>query len=104
MKQKIVIKVVLSSHKLKAKAMEIASVTDGVTSIAVEEGKDQVVVIGESVDPVKLTSSIRKKVSRNATLILVEEVKPKDDQTEISIPLPYPYQYYPLPACTYYSI
>lgn len=76
----------------------------GVTSIAVGEGKDQVVVIGD-VDPVKLTSSIRKKVSRNATLILVEEVKPKDDkkpQDLLSVPLPYPYQYYPPPAYTYY--
>ncbi|XP_058219147.1 heavy metal-associated isoprenylated plant protein 47-like isoform X2 [Rhododendron vialii] len=101
---KIVIKVELSSHKLKVKAMEIASVTDGVTSIAVGEGKDQVVVIGERVDPVKLTRTIRKKVSRNAILILVEEVKPKKDDPEPSVPLPYPYQYYPPLAYTYYSI
>lgn len=39
------------------------------------EEKDKLVVIGEEVDSVKLTSSLRKKLRRGASLLSVEEEK-----------------------------
>uniref|UniRef100_A0A5B6ZLH3 HMA domain-containing protein n=2 Tax=Davidia involucrata TaxID=16924 RepID=A0A5B6ZLH3_DAVIN len=80
MKQKIVIGMQLSSGKCKSKALQIASVADGVTSVAIAgKDKDQVVVIGEGVDAVCLTSSLRKKVG-HAELVSVEEVKAKVEE------------------------
>ncbi|KAH7860734.1 hypothetical protein Vadar_017396 [Vaccinium darrowii] len=109
-KQKIVIKVQLCCDKQKARALEIASVSQGVTSIAITgDDKDQVEVTGEGMDPVKLTNSIRKKVNRSANLVRVEEVKPKDDkepkkeQDSAQGIYCYPYQYYPQPALYSYE-
>jgi len=42
------------------------------------QDRDQVVVIGNEVDVSCLTSSLRKKVG-HATIVSVEEVKPKPD-------------------------
>jgi hypothetical protein len=51
----------------------------GVASVALEgQDRDQVVVIGNEVDVSCLTSSLRKKVG-HATIVSVEEVKPKSD-------------------------
>ncbi|XP_062168302.1 heavy metal-associated isoprenylated plant protein 47-like isoform X2 [Alnus glutinosa] len=78
MKQKIVIKVQLSSEKCRAKAMKIAAKADGVSSVAVEgSDRDQLVVGGEGVDPANLTRSLRKKLCPAATLLSVEQVKEK---------------------------
>ncbi|KAA8534597.1 hypothetical protein F0562_032144 [Nyssa sinensis] len=77
MKQKIVIKMQLHGGKCRSKAMQIASVADGVTSVAIEgEDKDRVVVIGDGVDSASLANSLRKKVGY-ADIISVEEVKAK---------------------------
>ncbi|XP_059664616.1 heavy metal-associated isoprenylated plant protein 47-like [Cornus florida] len=79
MKQKIVIQMHLTCEKCRSKAMKVASVAYGVSSVAIEgEDKSQVVVVGDGVDAVKLTSSLRKKVGC-ASLISVEKVKPKVD-------------------------
>ncbi|KAH7860689.1 hypothetical protein Vadar_016865 [Vaccinium darrowii] len=79
--QRIVIKVQLNSHKQRVKAMGIASATHGVTSIAIiGEAKDQLEVKGNGVDSVELTRSIRKKVSRDASIVRVEQVNPQRDQ------------------------
>nr|DAD23734.1 TPA_asm: hypothetical protein HUJ06_025197 [Nelumbo nucifera] len=84
MKQKIVVKVQMNCDKCRSKAMSIASVAEGVISVAIEgDDKDRLVVIGDGVDSAKLTTSLRKKVG-HATIISVEEVKPKKDNKEKS--------------------
>ncbi|XP_062170171.1 heavy metal-associated isoprenylated plant protein 47-like isoform X2 [Alnus glutinosa] len=82
MKQKIVIKVQVVCDKCRTKALKIAAAADGVVSVALEgQDKDQVVVIGNEVDVSCLTSSLRKKVG-HATIVSVEEVKPKPKPDE----------------------
>ncbi|KAJ6313802.1 hypothetical protein OIU78_017445 [Salix suchowensis] len=49
--------------KCRTKAKKIAATASGVTSVALEGAdKDQIVVVGEEVDSVKLARSLRKKV------------------------------------------
>uniref|UniRef100_A0A2N9FIV2 HMA domain-containing protein n=1 Tax=Fagus sylvatica TaxID=28930 RepID=A0A2N9FIV2_FAGSY len=86
MKQKIVIKVQMTSDKCRTKAMKIAATTDGVNSVALEgSSKDQLVVIGEDVDSAKLTCVLGKKLCY-ASILTVEEVKPvepKEDKNTV---------------------
>jgi CO dehydrogenase/acetyl-CoA synthase beta subunit len=49
--------------------------------VALEAAKDQIVVIGEEVDSVKLAKSLRKKVG-HAVLMSVQEEKEKDKEKE----------------------
>ncbi|XP_058114217.1 heavy metal-associated isoprenylated plant protein 47-like [Magnolia sinica] len=80
MKRKTVIKVHMKCQKCRTKALEIAATAKGVSSVAIEgKERDQVVVVGDGVDPIKLTSLMRKKVG-HADLISVQEVKPKDEK------------------------
>ncbi|KAJ8629732.1 hypothetical protein MRB53_023055 [Persea americana] len=82
MKQKIVIKVDMHCQKCRSKAMEIAAAADGVSSVAIEGmEQDQVVVIGDRVDSACLVKRLRKKVGY-ADLVIVEEVKPKEEKEE----------------------
>ncbi|KAL5565572.1 hypothetical protein UlMin_028736 [Ulmus minor] len=75
MKQKIVVRVQMSCNKCRKKALKIAAMEDGVSSVEIGgEDKDRLVVTGDGVDPVCLTSSLRKKVG-SATLLSVEELK-----------------------------
>ncbi|KAF3964275.1 hypothetical protein CMV_011419 [Castanea mollissima] len=63
MQQKIIMKVQINCEKYRTKAMKIAAVSEGVTSVAIEgAGKSQVVVIGDGVDSASLTCSLRKKL------------------------------------------
>ncbi|XP_058089118.1 heavy metal-associated isoprenylated plant protein 46-like [Magnolia sinica] len=73
MKQKIVIKVPMDDSKRGSKAMKIAASVEGATSVAVDSDKDQLVVVGDGVDPVELTKVLRKKIGFTE-LISVEEV------------------------------
>jgi hypothetical protein len=83
LQQKIVIKVQMASDKCRSKAMALVASTGGVSSVALAgDGKDQVVVVGEGVDSIKLTEALRKKVG-DAQLVQVgedkkEEKKPAD--------------------------
>ncbi|XP_028116990.1 heavy metal-associated isoprenylated plant protein 16-like [Camellia sinensis] len=87
-KQKIVIQMQLSRDKDRSKAMQIASCTKGVISVAIKgDGKDQVEVIGEEIDSVELTKSIRRRVSKYASIQSVEEVKPKEEEKKAEKPL-----------------
>ncbi|KAF7831235.1 heavy metal-associated isoprenylated plant protein 47-like [Senna tora] len=62
MKQKIVLKVALDCDKCRSKALKIAAVAKGVSSVSIGGGdKDQVVVIGDGVDSVSLAKVLRKK-------------------------------------------
>ncbi|XP_066318741.1 heavy metal-associated isoprenylated plant protein 47-like [Miscanthus floridulus] len=80
MKQKIVIRVCMCCDKCRSKAMALAAATGGVDSMALDgEGRDKVVVMGEGVDSIKLTSALRKKVG-HADLLHVGEVIKKDDK------------------------
>ncbi|XWS27762.1 hypothetical protein CRYUN_Cryun25bG0008500 [Craigia yunnanensis] len=75
MKQKIVIKVSMHCNKCRKRALKIASVADGVTSVALHgPEKDKLMIVGEGIDAACLTSSLRKKLC-HAILETVEEVK-----------------------------
>ncbi|KAL0009018.1 hypothetical protein SO802_010520 [Lithocarpus litseifolius] len=65
MKQKVVIRITLNNGKKNArsKAMQIAVGLQGVESVALQgEDNNQIVVVGDSIDSVNLTSLLRKKV------------------------------------------
>ncbi|KAL5565564.1 hypothetical protein UlMin_028728 [Ulmus minor] len=98
MKQKIVVKVQMNCNKCRKKAMKIAAMANGVNSVKIEgEDKDRVVVTGDGVDPVCLTSSLRKKVG-SSTLLSVEEVKaepPKQKKKESNDKVSASMQYVP---------
>ncbi|KAJ6422970.1 hypothetical protein OIU84_023990 [Salix udensis] len=82
MKQKIVIKVEMHSDKCRTKAKKIAATASGVTSVALDGAdKDQIVVVGEEVDSVKLARSLRKKVG-HASVMSVQEEKDKEKEKE----------------------
>ncbi|XP_050206657.1 disease resistance protein Pik-1-like [Mercurialis annua] len=103
MKQKMVIKVDMHGHKSRSKALQIVVGIYGVTSASLgEKDKSQLEVIGEGVDAVKLTRSLRKRLGkwphctcllpRNkayAELISVSEVKEekKEEKKEAAQPL-----------------
>jgi hypothetical protein len=58
--QKIVIKVAMPCYKCRSKAMALVAKTRGVDSMSIAgDSKDQVVVVGESVDSVKLAAHQR---------------------------------------------
>ncbi|XP_047077571.1 heavy metal-associated isoprenylated plant protein 47-like [Lolium rigidum] len=104
MTQKIVIKVEMSSERCRSKAMALVAATSGVDSVALAgDPKDQVVVVGDGVDPVKLTTALRKKVG-HAQLLQVSDAKKEEEKkkpaeaataaTAVEYPWHY-YQYYP---------
>ncbi|XVE50791.1 hypothetical protein DITRI_Ditri01bG0191400 [Diplodiscus trichospermus] len=75
MKQKIVIKVSMHCDKGRTKALKIAAAADGVVSVALHgPEKDKLMITGEEIDAVCLTSCLRKKFC-HATIETVEEVK-----------------------------
>ncbi|XP_030445851.1 heavy metal-associated isoprenylated plant protein 16-like [Syzygium oleosum] len=67
----------MDCEKARSKAMKIAADANGVTSVAVEIDKNQLVVTGEGVDIACLTRALRKKVAP-ASIVSVAEVKPED--------------------------
>ncbi|GMY33403.1 heavy metal-associated isoprenylated plant protein 46-like [Fagus crenata] len=64
MKQKVVIRVTSNGKKnVRSKAMQIAVGVQGVESVAIEgEENSEIVVVGDNIDSVNLTSLLRKKV------------------------------------------
>jgi hypothetical protein len=100
LQQKIVIKVPMASDKSRSKAMALVAATGGVDSVAIDGGKDQVVVVGEGVDSIKLTSDLRKKMG-DAQLVEVGEDKKKDekkpDPVADAVAAYYNQYYYPYP-------
>ncbi|XP_010260985.1 PREDICTED: protein PYRICULARIA ORYZAE RESISTANCE 21-like [Nelumbo nucifera] len=79
MKQKITIKVDMHCDDCRHKAMRIAAAACGVTSVALDDSKDKMVVVGEDVDTTCLTNILRKKVGY-AILEKIEEDKKKEDE------------------------
>ncbi|TKW39978.1 hypothetical protein SEVIR_1G215600v4 [Setaria viridis] len=99
-KQKIVIKVQMSCDKCRSKAMALVAAKGGVVSVAIAGAdRDQVVVVGEGVDSVELTSTLRKKVGP-AQLVQVGEDKKEVKPPAAAAPAPYNpwYGYPPAPS------
>ncbi|XP_021631648.1 disease resistance protein Pik-1 [Manihot esculenta] len=79
MKQKVVIRVPLNGEKSRSKAMKIAVSVSGVESAALGgQDKSQIEVVGD-VDPVKLTTQLRKCVGQ-AELLSVSAVGEKKEE------------------------
>nr|DAD43095.1 TPA_asm: hypothetical protein HUJ06_001325 [Nelumbo nucifera] len=71
MKQKIVLKVEMSCQKCQTKALRVAAGACGVESVKLDgKEKDMVVVTGDGMDPVALTSTLRKKVGQTELVTL----------------------------------
>ncbi|XP_050138678.1 heavy metal-associated isoprenylated plant protein 47-like [Malus sylvestris] len=86
---KIVVKVPMHCDKCRRKALKIAARAQGVSKVSIEgENKDLVEVIGDDVDSVCLTRSLRKKLGCSCTIVKVEEVKPAVKTEEKSTPAP----------------
>jgi hypothetical protein len=106
MKQKIVIKVQMPCDKCRSKAMALVAATAGVDSVALAgDSKDQVVVVGDGIDSVKLTTALRKKVG-HAQLVTVGEVKKEEEKKPAAtaasvVEYTYPWNYYQYPAGAY---
>uniref|UniRef100_A0ACD5YW84 Uncharacterized protein n=1 Tax=Avena sativa TaxID=4498 RepID=A0ACD5YW84_AVESA len=80
MTQKMVIKVQMQSERCRPKAMALVAATPGVDSVALAgDAKDQLVVVGDGVDPVRLISALRRKVGP-AQLVQVGDVKKKEEK------------------------
>ncbi|KAL5211757.1 hypothetical protein ABZP36_022604 [Zizania latifolia] len=89
----------MNCDKCRSKAMALAAKTGGVDSVALAgDAKDQVVVVGDGVDSVRLTNALRKKVG-HAQLVQVAEVKKEEKKPEPKPPAvvectPYPWSYH----------
>ncbi|XVF19423.1 hypothetical protein REPUB_Repub11eG0109300 [Reevesia pubescens] len=74
MKQKVVLKVAMNCQKCRTKALKVAANQEGVSFVGLEgEEKDKVVVIGDEVDAVKLTTELRKKVGNTQIISLAPQ-------------------------------
>ncbi|KAM1472706.1 hypothetical protein ACFX2I_028919 [Malus domestica] len=86
---KIVVKVPMHCDKCRRKAMKIAARAQGASKVSIEgANKDLVEVIGDDVDSVCLTRSLRKKFGCSCDLVKVEEVKPAVKTVEKPTPAP----------------
>ncbi|KAJ9560853.1 hypothetical protein OSB04_006013 [Centaurea solstitialis] len=102
-RQKIVVKVAMHCEKKSRKALQVVVSVCGVESAAFEGAdKDQIAVIGEGIDSVKLTAKLRKCVGHTELVSVgLEEEKKKEDKDEStptmefcpSYPYSYPYYY-----------
>ncbi|KAM1115033.1 hypothetical protein TB2_038163 [Malus domestica] len=105
MQQKIVMKVQLNSERCRTKALKIAAVAKGVSTVSIQVEKEHVEVIGDEVDAVDLAKSLKKKLGF-ATIVSVEEVKkPEEKPAEQPEPIQWAsnYIHYPqYPAVQYY--
>ncbi|RDX60183.1 Heavy metal-associated isoprenylated plant protein 47, partial [Mucuna pruriens] len=72
--QKIEMKVHMTCEKCRKKALGVAVSANGVIYAGIEgEEKNKLVVIGNGVDAVKLTNSLRKKVGKTDIISLAEQ-------------------------------
>ncbi|XP_058105038.1 heavy metal-associated isoprenylated plant protein 16-like [Magnolia sinica] len=79
-KQKVVMKVPVNDEKSRSRALRTAVGVPGCISVSIEgKDKDMVVVIGDGIDSVVLTKSLRKKLG-GAELITVTPVDEKKAQ------------------------
>ncbi|GJM85381.1 hypothetical protein PR202_ga01826 [Eleusine coracana subsp. coracana] len=102
LQQKIVIQVQMKCDKCRSKAMSLVAATGGVESVALTgDVKDQVVVVGDGVDCVKLTSTLRKKVGSARLVQVADAAKKKEEEKKPAAPPAAPgyqlYYHYPAP-------
>ncbi|KAH7684203.1 Pyridoxal phosphate-dependent transferase domain 1-containing protein [Dioscorea alata] len=80
-KQKMVLKLTMEDDKKRSKAMQTAVKFYGVISAEIQgEAKDKLVVIGNGVDPVNLTTSLRKKMKVQVNVESVSGVEEKKEE------------------------
>ncbi|XP_050369357.1 heavy metal-associated isoprenylated plant protein 47-like [Argentina anserina] len=80
--QKIVMKVQMCSEKCRTKALKIAAVAKGVSKVSIEAEKNHVEVIGNGIDSMTLTMTMRKKVG-HADIVSIGEVKAKEEDKPV---------------------
>ncbi|KAL5974043.1 hypothetical protein ACLOJK_030705 [Asimina triloba] len=81
-KQKVVMKIPVNDEKGRSRALKTAVGVPGCLSVAIEGAdKNTIVVIGDNMDSVVLTKSLRKKVG-GAELITVAPVDDKKKEAE----------------------
>ncbi|XP_021274561.1 heavy metal-associated isoprenylated plant protein 16 [Herrania umbratica] len=97
MKQKMVVKVTMNGHKSRSKALKIAVGLAGVESASlIGDDKSQIEITGDGVDPVQLTSLLRKSVG-HAELVSVSAVggekkeEPEKEKPKPTEPYVWPY-------------
>jgi hypothetical protein len=123
--QKIVIRVQMECDRCRSKALALVAATGGVDSVSLAgDARDQVVVVGDDVDSVKLASALRKKVGP-AEIVQVAAAEAKKEESgaggknpPATTPTPtavaalpefvastpwYYYQQYPQPAAVVYE-
>ncbi|XP_010246562.1 PREDICTED: uncharacterized protein LOC104589819 [Nelumbo nucifera] len=89
-KQKIVVKVSLQSAKDRSKAMRTVVGVSGVETAALQgDDKNQIAVIGEGIDSIELTTSLRKKFGY-ADLLTVGPDEKKEEKKEEKKDTPVP--------------
>ncbi|KAM0936535.1 putative heavy metal-associated isoprenylated plant protein/47 [Dioscorea sansibarensis] len=87
-KQKMALKLTMEDEKKRSKAMQTAVKFYGVISAEIQgEAKNTLVVIGEGVDPVKLTKRLREKMKGHVTIESVggveeKKVEKKEEKTQ----------------------
>ncbi|XWS47281.1 hypothetical protein CRYUN_Cryun14cG0139000 [Craigia yunnanensis] len=101
MKQKMLIKVTMNDHKSRSKAFKTVAGLSGVESFSLK-GESQIEVTGDGVDPVQLTSLLRKSM-RHAELVSVsvEGGEKKEEKKEVKPPAAYVWTPYNQPNYGY---
>ncbi|KAJ0988668.1 hypothetical protein J5N97_007024 [Dioscorea zingiberensis] len=101
-KQKMVVKLTMEDEKKRSKAMKTAVGFLGVISVEVQgEANDRLMVIGDGVDLIKLTKTLRRKMGGHVDLVsvgAVEEKEKKENKDEEVTWPPYEYRYVPPPS------
>ncbi|KAF8652997.1 hypothetical protein HU200_062432 [Digitaria exilis] len=89
----------MNCDKCRSKAMALVAAKCGVDSVAIAGAdRDQVVVVGDGVDSIELTSALRKKVGP-AHIVEVGEPKKDDNKKPTPAPVPdYAWCYAPPPS------
>ncbi|XP_068336426.1 heavy metal-associated isoprenylated plant protein 16-like [Pyrus communis] len=84
MKQKVVIKLSVHDERARAKAMKTAVGVDGVNSASYryQQDKNQTEVMGEGIDVVLLTTSLRKSLKYAEVVSVPVEEKKKEEKKE----------------------
>ncbi|XP_022685153.1 heavy metal-associated isoprenylated plant protein 47 [Setaria italica] len=94
MKKKIVIRVEMTCDRRRAKAVALVAATPGVSSVAVAgDATDQLVVIGDGFDSIRLASALRREVGPAEIVQVAAEAKEcgcdkKPPTAAAAVPLP----------------
>ncbi|MFS7983903.1 hypothetical protein Hanom_Chr11g00980151 [Helianthus anomalus] len=98
-------KVTMANEKKTRKAFQIAATVRGIDSVAfVGPDKEKIAVIGERIDSVELTRTLRKSIGYTELVSVgkIEEKKPDKptvpkETTKAQTPVPFEYNYPPQP-------